>query len=152
MGLTRTWALELARDGITVNAVAPGPIGTECSIPQPAGCSGDRGDQGRIPVGRVGRPEEVAAAVAFFLGEDAGFVTGQVPMSVAGSAWARSDSRSGPLRLGHCRHCRTPPPQPCDPAHHDIEYRRKQQAEQRHARHAGEHGRARATGASRLYR
>jgi 3-oxoacyl-[acyl-carrier protein] reductase len=78
MGLTRTWALELARDGITVNAVAPGPIGTEqFHTHNPPGAPQTEAILREIPVGRIGRPEEVAA-IAFFLGEEAGFVTGQV--------------------------------------------------------------------------
>lgn len=78
VGLTRTWSLELARDGITVNVIAPGPIETELfreSNP-PGSPQSERLIEG-IPVGRIGQPEDVAAAVSFFLSEEAGFITGQ---------------------------------------------------------------------------
>jgi NAD(P)-dependent dehydrogenase (short-subunit alcohol dehydrogenase family) len=78
-GMTRTWALELASAGITVNAVAPGPIATELfenTNPRGAGAMVNVHD--RIPAGRLGKPEEVAHAVAMFLDARAGFITGQV--------------------------------------------------------------------------
>ena len=76
--MTRTWALEFARDGITVNAVAPGPIGTEAFMMN----NTPEAEQTRkivagVPVGRLGTPEDVAHAVAFFLDERSSFVTGQ---------------------------------------------------------------------------
>ena len=78
IGMTRTWALELARHGVTVNAIAPGPIETEF-FAQVNQASDERTQAllAGIPLGRMGRPEEVAHAVAYFLDERCGFVTGQ---------------------------------------------------------------------------
>ena len=78
-GMTRTWALELAADGVTVNTVAPGPIATELfNQSNPPGQPKTLALEASIPVGRVGRPEEVAHSVAMFLDRRAGFITGQL--------------------------------------------------------------------------
>ncbi len=87
IGMARTWALELAPHGITVNAVAPGPIAeTEMfdGVIPPGSPALDR-VAGAIPVGRVGRPADVARAVMFFLGPEADFITGQT-LFVCGGA------------------------------------------------------------------
>jgi NAD(P)-dependent dehydrogenase (short-subunit alcohol dehydrogenase family) len=85
-GMARTWALETAAHGITVNLVAPGPVETDMFhevIPQ----GSPKADQlaRSIPVGRIGRPDDVARAVMFFSSRDADFVTGQA-LYVCGGA------------------------------------------------------------------
>jgi len=79
MGFTRTWAIETAADGITVNCVAPGPIETEMfQSHNPPESPATRAILASVPMKRMGRPEEVADAIAYFAGEPASFVTGQV--------------------------------------------------------------------------
>ncbi|MCV6811257.1 SDR family NAD(P)-dependent oxidoreductase, partial [Achromobacter ruhlandii] len=79
VGMTRTWALELGKAGITVNTVAPGPIATELfDQSNPPGDPRTVALEAAIPVGRIGRPEDVAHAVSSFLDRRAGFMTGQV--------------------------------------------------------------------------
>lgn len=85
-GMARTWALELAPEGITVNVVAPGPILTDNFwgiIPK--GSERQRRLADNMPVRRIGEPEDVTRAVMFFADPDAGFVTGQV-LFVCGGA------------------------------------------------------------------
>ncbi len=78
-GVTRTWALELAAHGITVNAVGPGPIGTELFHQvNPADSPRTKAIIEGVPVRRLGTPEDIAHAAAFLLDERAGFTTGQV--------------------------------------------------------------------------
>lgn len=79
-GLTRGYAARTAKDGITVNAVAPGPIDTDMAAPLKAG-----GVASRLPVGRMGLPEEVAQATAMVVGN--GFITGQTIAVNGGAAF-----------------------------------------------------------------
>ena len=87
IAFTKTIAREFARSGVTANTVCPGPTDT----PMLAGIVEAAEDAEKVikamtravPMKRVGRPEEVAAAVRFFASEDAGFVTGQT-LSVSG--------------------------------------------------------------------
>lgn len=78
VSFTRTWALELARTGITVNAVAPGPTETELFRENsPPGSEGERRYLSIVPMNRFGKPDEIAAAIAFLLSDDAAYITGQ---------------------------------------------------------------------------
>jgi len=87
IGMARTWALELAADGITVNVVAPGPIReTEMfHAVVPKNSERESALASSIPVRRLGTPEDVAAAVMFFAAPSSGFVTGQT-LFVCGGA------------------------------------------------------------------
>jgi NAD(P)-dependent dehydrogenase (short-subunit alcohol dehydrogenase family) len=74
IGFTHALAKEVASYGINVNAVAPGPTATRVML---ASLPGDKFKQ-RIGLGRLGKPEEIAAMVVFLTTEDANFITGQV--------------------------------------------------------------------------
>ncbi|MEM7136598.1 MAG: 3-oxoacyl-ACP reductase family protein [Myxococcota bacterium] len=76
LGITKTLAREYASRGITVNAVAPGFIETDMTseLPEVA----HQGIIDQTPLGRIGRPEEVAAAVVFLASDEASYITGQV--------------------------------------------------------------------------
>jgi acetoacetyl-CoA reductase len=73
-GFTKALAQEGARFGVTVNAIAPGYIDTDMVAAVPEDVLGKI--VARIPVGRLGKAEEIARGVAFLVGEDAGFITG----------------------------------------------------------------------------
>ena len=76
VGLARTLALELARDGVTVNVVAPGFVDTAMTADLPERIRADA--LARTPLGRAGHPADIAAAVRFLCADDAGFITGAV--------------------------------------------------------------------------
>ena len=90
IGMTRTWALELARDGITANVVSPGPTETEMfrrnNLSGPDAEARRRAFLADVPMDRFGQPDEIAHAIAFFLDRGAGFVTGQVLHVCGGSS------------------------------------------------------------------
>jgi len=87
IGMGRTWALELAPHGITVNMVAPGPIQDTHMFHEivPAGSERETALAAAIPMKRLGKPEDVANAVLFFASTESSFVTGQV-LYVCGGA------------------------------------------------------------------
>jgi NAD(P)-dependent dehydrogenase (short-subunit alcohol dehydrogenase family) len=77
-GLVRTWALELGEFGVTVNLVSPGPVDTRMlRAGIPADSSLDGALRARIPLKRLGTPDDVARAVAFFTNPANGWITGQ---------------------------------------------------------------------------
>lgn len=87
---TRTWALELAETGITVNSVAPGPVETEMFRQNaPVGSEAERRFLSLIPMRRLGKPQEIAAAIAFLLSEEAGYITGQTLFVDSGGSTGR---------------------------------------------------------------
>jgi acetoacetyl-CoA reductase len=80
-GFTKALAQEGARSGVTVNAIAPGYIDTDMVAAVPEDVLGKI--VARIPVGRLGKAEEIARGVAFLVDENAGFITGST-MSING--------------------------------------------------------------------
>jgi acetoacetyl-CoA reductase len=84
IGLTRALALENARKGITVNAIAPGYVATELL----ANVSEEvmKSIVGQIPVGRLGEPEDVARCVTFLVADEAGWITGST-LTINGGAF-----------------------------------------------------------------
>jgi 3-oxoacyl-[acyl-carrier protein] reductase len=86
---TRIWAGELAQTGITVNAVAPGPVETEMFRERsPMGSEREGLLLEKIPLRRVGTPREIAHAICALLDEDAGYITGQIIRADGGGSIA----------------------------------------------------------------
>lgn len=76
LGLARTLALETARDGVRVNVVSPGVTDT----PMPRGHASDEevlAKGAKIPLGRIGKPQDIAEAIAFLISDDSSYITGQ---------------------------------------------------------------------------
>jgi NAD(P)-dependent dehydrogenase (short-subunit alcohol dehydrogenase family) len=78
VSFSRSWALELATAGITVNAVSPGPTETELfRANNRPGSAGEQRYLSSVPMARFGKPDEIAATIEFVLSDDAAFMTGQ---------------------------------------------------------------------------
>ncbi|HXK01402.1 MAG TPA: SDR family NAD(P)-dependent oxidoreductase [Verrucomicrobiae bacterium] len=76
LGMTRSLALELAPDAITVNGISPGPFGTEMNKPLMENAETNAQFLASIPVGRWGKVEEIGALAVYLCSDDAGFITG----------------------------------------------------------------------------
>lgn len=91
VSFSRSCALELAKTGVTVNIVAPGPTETEIYRKyRPVGSEEARLSLQKVPMGRPGLPSEIASAIHFLLSEDAGFITGQTLFVDGGASVGRS--------------------------------------------------------------
>lgn len=87
IGMTRTLCMELGADGITINAVAPGPVATELfDNGHPIGSAKRQKVIDGIPVKRVGTPDDVARMVSFLLDRDSGYITGQTMFVCGGTS------------------------------------------------------------------
>ena len=86
IGFTKALAQENASKGITVNAIAPGYIGTDMVMAVPVDVLENIKKQ--IPVGRLGRPEEIGRVVVFLASDDSGFITGET-ISVNGGQYLK---------------------------------------------------------------
>lgn len=82
-GLTKSLAKELGPNGVTTNAISPGPIDTEHA--DPAMTAHIREQKSRIPVGRLGTPDDIAALTAFLCSDAGGFINGQMIASNGGA-------------------------------------------------------------------
>lgn len=76
LGFTKSLALELADQGVTVNGISPGPFGTEMNAPVMNNPEANRQFLASLPVGRWGRVEEIGALACYLCSEQAGFMTG----------------------------------------------------------------------------
>jgi NAD(P)-dependent dehydrogenase (short-subunit alcohol dehydrogenase family) len=88
LGLSRTWALELAPSGITSNVIAPGPVAETEMFHEVLPVGSPRIDTiaAAVPVGRLGKPDDVARAVMFFVAPEGDFVTGQTLFVCGGTS------------------------------------------------------------------